>query len=60
MALAFMYAEQHPLQTEADYPYTASTGIFACKYNKAKGVVAVKTYSSVTANSPDQLKAALN
>jgi hypothetical protein len=44
MDLAFDYAKSHPLQTEADYPYTPSTGIFACKYNKSKGVVSVKTY----------------
>lgn len=60
MALAFMYTETHPLQTEADYPYVASTGIFACKYNKSKGKVAVKTYSAVTPGSSSALKAALN
>jgi len=60
MALAFMYAESHPLETEADYPYVASTGIFACKYNKSKGKVAVKSYSAVTPGSSTALKAALN
>merc|ERR1719498_1456790 len=28
MDLAFQYAESHALETEADYPYKASTGIF--------------------------------
>jgi C1A family cysteine protease len=60
MALAFMYAESHPLMTEADYPYTPSTGLFKCKYVKSKGVVAVSSYQSVKVNSADQLKAALN
>jgi hypothetical protein len=60
MALAFMYAESHPLESEADYPYVASTGIFACKYNKSKGKVAVKSYASVTPGNPTALKAALN
>jgi C1A family cysteine protease len=60
MDLAFMYAESHPLETEADYPYTPSTGIFACKYDKKKGKVAVKTYHDVPRDSAAQLKAALN
>jgi hypothetical protein len=60
MALAFMYAESHPLESEADYPYVPSTGLFACKYDKSKGKVAVKTYSAVTAGSSTALKAALN
>jgi len=60
MDRAFKYAESHPLMTEADYPYKASTGLFACKYKKDKGVVAVKSYVDVTKESTDQLKAALN
>jgi C1A family cysteine protease len=60
MDRAFGYAESHPLETEADYPYTAKTGLFACKYDKSKGVVDVTTYKDVAHNSPDQLKAALN
>lgn len=44
MALAMMYAESHPLETEADYPYVPKTGVFACKYDKSKGVVSVKSY----------------
>lgn len=60
MALAFMYAESHPLMTESDYPYTPSTGLFKCKYDKSKGVVKVSTYKNVKVDSADQLKAALN
>jgi C1A family cysteine protease len=60
MALAFMYAESHPLMTEEAYPYTPSTGLFKCKYAKASGVVGVSTYANVKVNSADQLKAALN
>jgi len=57
---AFMYAESHPLELEADYPYHADTGIFACKYDKSKGKVQVSTWASVGKRSADQLKAALN
>merc|ERR1712072_500779 len=39
MDLAFQYAESHPLETEAEYPYVAHTGIFACKYKKDEGKV---------------------
>ena len=59
MDLAFKYAESYPLETEADYPYVAKTGIFACKYDKSKGVVKVTTYTDVTPRSSDALKAAL-
>merc|ERR1719199_431165 len=59
MDLAFRYAESYPLETEADYPYKASTGIFACKYDKSKGKVQVKTYNDVSPRSSDALKAAL-
>lgn len=59
MDLAFRYAESNPLETEAEYPYVAHTGIFACKYDKSKGVVGVKTYNDVTPRSSDALKAAL-
>jgi cathepsin L len=34
MDLAFQYTEKHHLETEAAYPYTAKTGLFACKYKK--------------------------
>ena len=60
MDLAFKYTESHPLETEADYPYTATSGLFKCKYSKAKGVVGVATYVDVPKNSAPQLKAALN
>ena len=60
MHLAFMYAESHPLMTEADYPYTPHTSLLACKYKKEKGVAKVTTYKDVTKNSSAQLKAALN
>jgi len=57
--LAFMYAESHPLETEANYPYVASTGLFACKYNKSEGAVKVTTYADVPRKSLAQFKAAL-
>ena len=60
MDLAFMYAEKHPLMTEADYPYHPSSGLFACKYKKEKGVAKVTTYKDVQRGSASQLKAALN
>merc|ERR1711959_346562 len=53
------YAESHPLETEADYPYTPKTGIFACKYDKSKGKVEVKSYKDVSPRSSEALKAAL-
>merc|ERR1712166_210405 len=59
MDLAFKYAESYPLETEAEYPYVASTGIFACKYDKSKGKVEVKSYVDVTPKSSDAFKAAL-
>ena len=59
MDLAFKYAESYPLESEADYPYTPKTGIFACKYDKTKGQVKVTTYTDVTPKSADALKSAL-
>jgi C1A family cysteine protease len=56
---AYMYAESNPLETEAEYPYVAKSGLFACKYKKAEGKVSVKTYHNVTSRSSAQLKAAL-
>jgi len=38
---AFLYAETYPLETEANYPYKASSSLFACKYDKSKGAVQV-------------------
>jgi len=57
MALAFMYTEKHPLETESDYPYVAQNA--KCTYDKSKGVVGATTYASVTQKNPDQLKAAI-
>jgi C1A family cysteine protease len=59
MDLAFRYAESNPLETEAEYPYVAKTGLFACKYKKDLGKVQVKSYVDVPRQNPDQLKAAL-
>lgn len=59
MDLAFKYAESYPLETEAEYPYVASTSIFACKYKKSEGVVQVKSYVDVTPRSSEAFKAAL-
>lgn len=58
MDLAFTYAETHPLETEADYPYVPKRSL-ECHYDQSKGKVAVKSYVDVTPNSADQLKAAL-
>ena len=57
MALAFMYTEKHPLETESDYSYVAQNA--KCTYDKSKGVVGATTYASVTQKNPDQLKAAI-
>jgi len=60
MDRAFSYTKTHPLETEAEYPYTAkSHGLFGCKYEKSKGVVAAETYTDVSPNQSNQLKAAL-
>lgn len=60
MDRAFKYTESHPLETEADYPYIAkSHGLFGCKYDKSKGVVASTGYTDVKHGSSDQLTAAL-
>lgn len=60
MDLAFKFAESHPIETEAEYPYTAKSGLFKCKEDKSKGVVTASTYHDVTKSSSSQLKAALN
>jgi len=57
--MAFKYAESYPLETEANYPYKASSGLFACKYDKSKGKVQVKTWTDVPSGNPEALKAAL-
>jgi len=55
--LAVEYAAKNGLELESDYPYTARDG--TCKFKKAKAVQVAGGYSFVTANSTDQLKAAL-
>lgn len=58
--LAFMYAKKHPLETEANYPYTAKSGLFhKCKFDKTKGVVEATGYNDVKKNSAAQLKASI-
>jgi len=59
MDLAFLYTESHKLETEAAYPYTAKSGLFACKYNKKIGQVGATTYVDVPRKSTDALKAAI-
>jgi C1A family cysteine protease len=55
MDLAFRYTENHELETESDYPYTATSAKFNCKYDKSKGVVGATTYTDVPKNSSKQL-----
>jgi len=58
---AWDYLKDHEAMTEADYPYTSGNGGWStCEYESSKGVTNVASYAAVTANSPDQLKAALN
>ena len=59
MDLAFLYTESHKLETEAAYPYTAKSGLFACKYDKTKGEVGATTYTDVPKSSSSALKAAI-
>lgn len=60
MDRAFAYTKKHPLETEAEYPYTAkSGGLFGCKYDKSKGVVSAESYKDVKSGSSTQLLAAL-
>jgi KDEL-tailed cysteine endopeptidase len=54
---AFDYAEQHGLEFEKDYPYTAADG--RCKADSSKGQVKVTDHSAVTPRSVSQLKAAI-
>jgi C1A family cysteine protease len=53
---AFEFAESHPLETEADYPYTAPK-VNSCSEDKAKEVVKVTDWHYVLPLSSDQLKA---
>jgi len=55
--LAVEYSAKNGLELETDYPYTARDG--DCQYNKNKAVKVATGYQFVTANSTDQLKAAL-
>jgi len=55
--LAIEYAGNNGLELETDYPYTARDG--KCKYDSSKAVKTNKGYAYVTANSTDNLKAAL-
>lgn len=58
MALAFLYLKSHDAILESDYPYTAADG--TCQYDSMpKTTVETTGYSNVTANRPDQLKAAV-
>jgi len=57
---AFKYTESNQLETEGDYPYTATSGLFKCKFDKTKGKVGATTYTDVTKSSAPQMKAALN
>ena len=45
MIYGFQYAEQSPLQLEADYPYTATTS--QCVYDRTKGYGKVTSYAQV-------------
>ena len=62
MDKAFAYAESNAIQTEANYPYTSGTGRRgSCDSSKLEGAsLKVSTYTDVTKNSPEQLKAALD
>lgn len=59
MVLGFMYAEEHPLMTEAAYPYTSGTGKQgSCKYESSEGVGKVRGFKDV-GKSASQMKAAI-
>ena len=62
MDKAFEYAESTAIATEADYPYTSGNGRRgSCDSSKLEGAsLKVTTYTDVEANSPSQLKAALD
>jgi len=54
---AFKYVETNPLETEAEYQYTAQNG--QCKYVKSKGVGNVVTYKDVPTGDLNQFLAAV-
>ena len=59
MVLGFMYAEENPLMTEAEYPYTSGAGKKGeCKYEASKGVGNVGGFEEVS-QSARQMQAAL-
>ena len=62
MDKAFAYAESNAIQTEDNYPYTSGSGRRgSCDSSKLEGAsLKVTTYTDVTVNSPEQLKAALD
>merc|ERR1711957_476626 len=55
---AFDYIQTAPLETEADYGYTAQDG--SCRYQSSKGVGTVSAHTDVRSGDADQLRAALN
>jgi len=57
-ALAFRYWESHNAMSEASYAYTAKDGTCAYNASSATPVKAV-SYTGVTADSPDSMKATL-
>ena len=57
MDFGFEYAEKNKLETEADYPYSATDA--TCHADPSKGKVEIKSYSDVDANKPKQLMAAV-
>jgi len=56
MDSAFKYAEAEPIDTEAQYPYTAARG--TCSVPSKTGVKASK-FTDVAANSPTELQKAV-
>jgi C1A family cysteine protease len=61
MDYAFEFvADNHPLMTEAEYPYTAHSSHFTkCKYDASKGVGHVKSHKDVPEQNLSQMKMAL-
>lgn len=57
MYTAMLYTKSNPLETEAEYPYTAEDG--SCAYKKSEGVSSNTGATQVKANSSASLKAAL-
>lgn len=53
MTNSFNYLRSFKLMTEASYPYTGR--VSTCKYNAARGVTNVRSYTNVPANNPKAL-----